>query len=94
MLLFVTKEGLQSIDTVCLGGLCVTAVSYLIMATSSSASLLFLAACLQLNSVTTVGCPDTHIYRISRYIYHIYTGQHPVPAEQAGGRGPQRQGDQ
>ena len=38
-----------------------TAVSYLIMATSSSASLLFLAACLQLNSVTTVGCPDTHI---------------------------------
>ena len=42
-----------------------TAVSYLIMATSSSASLLFLAACLQLNSVTTVGCPDTHI---------IYTG--------------------
>ena len=49
----------------CLGGLGVTAVSYLVMATTSSASLLFLAACLQLNSVTTVGCLDTHIYRIS-----------------------------
>ena len=48
--------------TRCLGGLCVTAVSYLIMATSSSASLLFLAACLQLNSVTTVGCLCRYSY--------------------------------
>ena len=67
MLLLVDKEGLQSIvdDTLCAGGMGVTAVSYLVMATTSSASLLFLAACLQLNSVTTVGCLDTHIYRIS-----------------------------
>ena len=41
-----------------------TAVSYLIMATSSSASLLFLAACLQLNSVTTVGCRYSYLQDI------------------------------